>query len=77
MSWGDIWHFLGSPQFQHIVTAASAIAVFILVPLYRRLRKLVAALSRVPVLEQIIAQHDERIGNLESYRFRQRAGWKL
>lgn len=63
-----IWDFLASEQFKTIASALNALVLLLIVPLYRGIRKHIAALNRIPLLETILSHHDERISELETHR---------
>lgn len=76
----NLWEFLGSSQFQHLASLASTLAIFVLIPLYRKLSRMIAALHRIPVIETILTMQDERISELEAHRpkpFRHLNVWPL
>ena len=63
-----IWDFIGSPPFSHLASLASLIATLVLIPIYKRLRKMIDDLKKIPVIVQALNAHEERITALEVHR---------
>lgn len=61
----NFWDFLASEQFKTIIAGLNALVILVILPLYRGIKKHIDALKRIPLIEQILVHHDERIGNLE------------
>lgn len=63
--WQAIWDFIGTPQFAQFVSFVQIATIVLIVPLYRRIAKLLTLINEIPAIKVRQAQLAGRVRNIE------------